>query len=87
VKKRAKKYPRLNDEQLQAIRDFACLNWRFWKRELERIWEKGEPYPSNAKVPDEATVELDVRTLNEIRDQFGVEWLRNYRLPAYMDLI
>ena len=75
MKKRTTK-KKLTPEQLEALRDYASLNWRCWKRELERNWKQGD-YSSN----------VDVRTLNQIRDQFGVEWLREYRLPAYMDLI
>jgi hypothetical protein len=75
MKKRTAK-KKLTPEQFEAIRHYASLNGQYWKRELERNWKQGD-YSSA----------VDVRTLNQIRDQFGLEWLGQYRVPAYMDLI
>jgi hypothetical protein len=75
-KRTTKKYPRLNDEQLQVIRDYAVKYGQSWRRVLERDWIRGDYDVSAA----EAVI------LQKIRDQFGPAWLAQYQFPAYMEI-
>jgi hypothetical protein len=75
MKKRITKQQRLTEKQLQALRDYAVLKGQCWRRDLERNWAQGD-YPRD----------VDIDTLQQIRDQFSLEWLSEYRFPAWIDI-
>lgn len=87
-KRTTKKLPRLNDEQLYAVRDFACdaiAKGRTWRLDLIANWKDGQ-YPRDMEISDGVPIERKVELLNQIRDQYGPEWLMAYTFPAYMDI-
>lgn len=57
-------------EQLDAVRQFAKENGRNWKEELAIAWST-----SSAKVNGQHSPELQ-----QIRNNFGPDWLKQFRL-------
>jgi hypothetical protein len=74
-KRTTKKYPRLNDEQLDAVRDYAIARGPTWRRDLIANWKDGQ-YPRD----------VNPEVLEQVRDQFGPDWITAYTFPSYIEI-
>ena len=63
-----------NDEQLQALKDFAAANGRYWKQNLRHCWETG--LYSHYKGTDRQDL------LQQVRNSFGPTWLMRFSLTS-----
>ena len=57
-------------EQLAALQEFAEMHGRYWKACLKASWQLGYSNRDKPLVP----------LLQQIRNQFGPEWLSKFKL-------
>lgn len=61
-----------NREQIAALKTFAAAHGRNWKSELSRYWFSGWGEYGYERA--------EVAYLQQLRNQFGPQWLRAYSL-------